>query len=163
MRQSPPPKPEERDARQVALDLLVRREHSREELRRKLAARGFEGAEIRSALDRLEAERLQSDARFAESYIFARQSRGFGPIRIRMELGERGVADAVIDEHLDASASQWRELLYAQYRKRYGNEPVREYKERARRARFLQQRGFPAEMIGRLLDDLTNRGPERCP
>jgi regulatory protein len=154
---SKPNRSEARSARKVALDLLARREHAREELRCKLAARGFDEAEITSALNALEAKRWLNEARFAENYIFARQARGFGPVRIRMELKERGVADSIIDEHLDAQADQWRDLLYAQYRKRYGDKPAHEYKERARRARFLQQRGFPVDMIGRLLDELNKQ------
>jgi regulatory protein len=145
------------NARKLALGLLARREHSRGELHHKLAARGLNAAEIASVLNRLEAEHWLCDARFTESYIHARQTRGFGPMRIWMELKERGVSDDVIDEHLEAHAAQWKDLLCAQYRKRYGDGPARDYKERARRARFLQRRGFPTDMIGRVLDELSKR------
>jgi regulatory protein len=149
-----PNRPDASDARDIALKLLGRREHSREELLRKLAARDFAAADIVTLLDKLEAERWLSDARFTESYIHARQARGFGPVRIRMELRERGVANAIIDERLNAVAGLWADLLYTQYRKRYGATPANDYKERASRARFLQQRGFESEMIWRLLDEL---------
>lgn len=141
--------------RDVALQLLARREHSREELRHKLARRGLDAGEVSSLLDELRAERLQSDERFTESYVHARQMRGFGPIRIRLELKARGVADAIIDAHLDERGGQWRDLLYRVYRKRYGDEPAGEYKEHVRRSRFLQQRGFDAEMIRRALNELS--------
>lgn len=154
MRRNPSNKPESRSAREVALGLLARREHAREELRQKLLRRGFDASEVVTLLASLSVERLQSDARFAESYVHTRASRGFGPIRIRMELEQRGIAEALIDEHLDERAEHWRDLLYAQYRKRYGNRSINEHGERARRGRFLQQRGFPLETIARLLDEL---------
>jgi regulatory protein len=143
------------DTRDIALGLLARREHSRDELRRKLESRGFDAGDVNSLLDKLAAERLQSDTRFAESYIRARAARGFGPVRIRVELRERGVSDALIDEYLDEHAQRWRDALYAQYRKRFGDKPANDYRERARRGRFLQQRGFSTDMIGRLLDELN--------
>lgn len=155
MLRRPSKRPDERGIRDVALGLLARREHSREELRRKLQVRGFDADEVASLLDDLKAEGLQSDARFTEGYVHARRGRGFGPMRVRMELQERGISEALIDEYLDARAECWRELLHAQYRKRYGDGPPNGYAERARRGRFLQQRGFSAEMIGRLLNELN--------
>ncbi len=157
MRPNKQNKCEAANARTVALELLARREHSREELRRKLLARGYEGNDVEAVLEQLAVEGLQSDPRFAEGYVYARQTRGFGPLRIRMELQERGLAESIIDECLDERASHWRALLEAQYRKRYGDAPMREYRERARRGRFLQQRGFPGEMIWRLLNELNRR------
>jgi len=155
---SKPNRSEASDARKLALELLARREHSREELRRKLARRDLDAAEISSLLDQLRSERLQSDDRFTESYVYARRTRGFGPVRIRMELQEHGVADAVISAHLDEHAAHWQDVLYVLYRKRYSDELVGDYQERARKSRFLQYRGFDAEMIRRLLDEL-NREP----
>jgi len=49
-------------------------------------------------------------------------------------------------------------VLYVLYRKRYSDELVGDHQERARKSRFLQYRGFDAEMIRRLLDEL-NREP----
>lgn len=155
MRPSRPNKSEGRAGRDVALALLARREYSREELRHKLLDRGFDAAEVSALLERLTGEHLLSDARFTEAYIFARRARGFGPVRIRRELQARGVADSIIDEHLDEGAAQWSDLLYTQYRKRYGGKPPKDYAERARQGRSLRQRGFPTDMIARLLGELS--------
>jgi regulatory protein len=143
-----------RSARDIALELLARREHSRHELRQKLVHRGFDADEVSALLDGLSAERLQSDARFVESYVHARQTRGFGPGRIRMELKERGIADLLIEQQVDERADHWRELLRVQYRKRYGDSSICDYAERARRGRFLQQRGFSTEMVARFLSEI---------
>ena len=65
-------KPAEQTPLQRALGLLTRREHSRRELSRKLTSRGVEAADVRSAVDRLEAEGWQSDTRFAEALVRSR-------------------------------------------------------------------------------------------
>ncbi len=152
-----PKKPEasipERDSRQVALGLLARREHSRHELQYKLASRGFEEPEIEDLLSALTAERLLSDGRFAEAYVRSRQQRGMGPLRVRAELRERGVAGELIDDALSRAEDDWLELARAQFHKKFSEGAARDYKARAKQARFLQQRGFSGDIIRSVLDD----------
>lgn len=143
----------ERDPRDIALGLLARREHSRAELARKLSAKGVAQDAIPAALDALEAERALSDERFTEAYVRMRRQRGFGPLRIRMELCERGVAGGLIEAHLDADAPEWAQLAREQYRRRYGGAPPEGHSERARRARFLEGRGFAPGLIARLVGE----------
>ncbi len=102
-------------------------------------------------LDDLARRGLQSDARFTEQYVASRAARGYGPVRIRAELRERGLADSTIHEHLDERDPIWRERLDAAARKRFGARPPADYADRARRARFLEYRGFGAELIRRAL------------
>jgi len=136
------------------LSLLARREHSWLELRHKLAARGYDDAEVDQVLAQLEQERLLSDERFAETYVRTRRERGFGPLRIRAELQERGVADELIARHLEAASDTWRELARDEHRRRFGDVRPADFKERARRARFLQGRGFPVEVVSAVLDEV---------
>jgi len=51
-------------AYQQAMGLLVRREHSRRELKQKLRQRGKEADEIDTALESLSRQDFQNDARF---------------------------------------------------------------------------------------------------
>jgi regulatory protein len=141
--------------RDTALRLLARREHSRVELDRKLFVKGFEESEIKEILDQLESEGLLSDARFAEAYVRARRQRGFGPLRIAMELAQRGIAKAMIDDHLHARSEDWFDLASSELTKRYGKRRAHSAKERARQARFLQGRGFVSEIIFRVLDEMS--------
>lgn len=147
------PRPEPGSLRDRALGLLARREHSRVELARKLGQREFEAADIERVLDDLERERLLSDARFAEEFVRARFGRGSGPQKIRAELRRRGVADALADDALAEYSSAWRERIQEVRRKRFGDEPPADYRERARQARFLQARGFDPEQIRAVLKD----------
>ena len=74
------------------MDLLARREHGRVELTRKLRKRGAPEELIEAALQRLSEEGLLSEARYLESFVAYRARAGYGPQRIREELGQRGLA-----------------------------------------------------------------------
>ena len=128
------------------MDLLARREHARYELRRKLAQRGFSAGEIDAALDRLEEEGLLSDERFAETFVRQRADRGYGPLRIRQELRDRGVEDGLISTTLASWTGQWLAVAVRQHEKRFGRQPE-DARERARQQRHLQSRGFGFDII----------------
>ncbi len=138
-----------RSARHAAMDLLSRREHTRRQLADKLRSRGYDEAEIDEAIARLADEGLQSDARFAEAYVQQRRERGYGPLRIRRELAERGVDDGLIAIAMDA-AFDWDASMREQRRRKFGEALPDDYRERMRQARFLQNRGFSADAVMRL-------------
>jgi len=131
----------------AAVRLLARREHSRAELVRKLGERGAPGGLVDEVLDSLAARRLQSDARYAEALVSSRAGRGQGPVRIRRELAERGVAAATIDAALEGAGQDWFELARATRRRRFGGDSPAEWNERVRQSRFLEYRGFSSEQI----------------
>jgi len=139
------------DVRRRAMDLLARREHARAELAVKLRARGMPDDLVESVLDDLGRENLLSDARFAEAFVAARVGRGQGPVRIRMELEQKGVGPAAIEEALDKAVQDWGELAAAVRTKRFGARAPGNFRERARQARFLQYRGFASEHISRAM------------
>ncbi|GAB6043151.1 regulatory protein RecX [Endothiovibrio diazotrophicus] len=139
--------------RAAAIRLLARREHSVIELVRKLRAKGYPENLVHDAVEALDEEGLVSDHRFTESFIHGRFSRGSGPAKIGAELARKGVGDEVVGELLDARDAQWNELAREVRRKRFGDPPPKEYRERARQMRFLQGRGFTAEQIRAALED----------
>jgi regulatory protein len=134
-------------ARGRAINYLARREHSAKELQQKLADTGYEQEEIQQALERLAQEGLQSDARFAESFLNARVQRGYGWMRIRMELQQRGVDESVISSVLNESDVDWFALAIQVRCKRFGEDDPEDVKARAKQQRFLQYRGFTHEQI----------------
>ncbi|VAX05191.1 hypothetical protein MNBD_GAMMA26-2098 [hydrothermal vent metagenome] len=127
--------------------LLAAREHSQAELRRKLCARSYDGAAVDEVLDQLIQRHLQSDDRFTEQYISSRQGRGFGPVRIRAELRERGIDGGLIGDHLDGQDEQWVEYLRQAHDKKFGAVLPTDLTEKARRVRFLEYRGFTGSQI----------------
>jgi len=128
-----------------ALRLLVRREHSQRELRFKLERRDTAAAVIDAVLAQLVDEGYLSDARFAEVFVRSRHERGTGPLRIRAELRERGVDDALVEEAFRELAADWFDAARQQRDKRFGISPPQDFRERVRQMRFLQQRGFSGE------------------
>ncbi len=138
-------------ARNQALRLLASREHSRRELERKLLARGYEASLLVGVLDDLTATGLLSDERMAETYVAGRLRKGFGPMRLRQELRERGLDDDLIGPVIDLSPGDWLEIMSRVVARKFGPGPVTDRKEQARRARFLEYRGFPPELVGRYL------------
>ncbi|GAB3249768.1 regulatory protein RecX [Chitinimonas naiadis] len=140
------------DLRNKALKLLSQREHSRVELRRKLA--GTEDSsreEIEALLDDLVERNWLSDARFAVAYVDANAAR-FGRFRLENELRERGVADQAIREALAQLPSEGDELSRARevWQKKFRALPV-DAAERAKQARFMQSRGFAYDVIRKVL------------
>ena len=97
------PRPEPTPA-QRALSLLVRREHSRSELARKLVARGVAETEAAEAVTRMADAGWQDDQRFACSIARARAAGGYGPAWIRAELGSHGIGESMIDRAFAALA-----------------------------------------------------------
>jgi regulatory protein len=130
-----------------ALNLLARREHSRQELATKLSQREHEAEAIEQALDRLIENGLQSDARFAENYLRYRSSKGMGPQRIAMELKERGVNDETIRHAMQESTTDWFELAQQVRCRRFGEEVPADFKDKAKQQRFMQYRGFTHDQI----------------
>lgn len=140
------------ELREAALRLLARREHSRLELARKLTRRGWPDAAVEEIIDDLAAANLQSDARYAESYVRQRVGKAYGPVRIRAELAERGIDRSQAAVALEAESPDWFAIAAHWYEKRYGPEPPADLKEKARRQQALARRGFAHEHIRELLD-----------
>ncbi|HAB03254.1 MAG TPA: recombination regulator RecX [Pseudomonas sp.] len=137
--------------RRTAMDLLARREHGRVELTRKLRQRGAPDELIEPALDRLAEEGLLSEARYLESFIRYRANAGYGPARIREELGQRGLDRADIAQALTESGLHWAALLRETWQRKFAGQYPHDPKSRAQQTRFLAYRGFPMDLIGRLL------------
>ena len=133
--------------------MLARREHSAFEIRRKLKQKDLAEAEIEEAIERLQHEGLLSDERYAESYINMRRGKGYGPLRIALELRERGVAENDFGRFLYAGKMEWWSALQAAHDKKFGSAECADYQEKAKRIRFLQYRGFALDKIHELLSD----------
>ena len=136
--------------REAAMNLLARREHSRLELQGKLQKRGFPAVEIATSLDKLMEDGLLDEVRFVEAFTRLRVRQGSGTIKIRHELRQRGITDEMIEAELQLYLGQWTGLAQREQAKRFGTLPT-DFKERARQARFLQNRGFDFDVIREVL------------
>ena len=136
-----------REARKKAMDFLARREYGQTELIRKLADKGYERDVAAEAVTQLTTDGLQSDDRFTEAFVQSRINQGKGPVRIRLDLGQKGIDDSVIETTLEEADPDWRTLAREQRIKKFGHDLPPDFKEKARQMRFLQYRGFEQDHI----------------
>jgi regulatory protein len=144
------------ELRARALRLLARREHSRAELRRKLAPHVEEGVDLEALLEDFTKRGWLSEERFVEQTVRAK-ARKYGPLKIAHHLREKGIDEAGIEAGLAQAKAEESEALAAAWRARFGRPPADEA-ERAKQVRFLQQRGFPLEAVLRFIR-VTSREP----
>lgn len=132
---------------QKGIHLLSMREHSVKEVTTKLSAKSERLDLVSAVVDELIDKDYLSNSRFTESYVRAKQQRGFGPTKIRNELSNKDIKNSMIDNYLNASSAVWYENAQNQYTKKYGDEPISDYNSWTKRARFMQSRGFTMEHI----------------
>lgn len=100
-------------------------------------------------MDELERKKQLSDERYAEARAH-QLARKYGAARIVQDLRAQGVAEDTAETFVAGARAgeleRAREILARKYRA-----PADTPEERARRARFLQSRGFSLEVIRRLV------------
>ena len=143
-----------RSAYAAALSLLAMREHSRQQLAQKLTQREYPESEISDALQQLTDDGYLSDERAFNASVAGGLRRGHGPLRIRAQLREAGLPDDRPITADDQTPVDWVAQARALAERRFGEQPPGDYQEWARRARFLQARGFDGETIRRALPKL---------
>lgn len=134
-------------AHRAALRALVRRAHARFDLRRRLLQKQHPPAAVDGALERLAAQGLLDDARFARDYAAAKAGRGRGPARLLRDLLAQGVERRVAEEAVRAAladegvdpAEAVRAVAETRARQLAGLPAA---VRRRRLAAFLQRRGF---------------------
>ncbi|HEY2321218.1 MAG TPA: regulatory protein RecX [Thermoanaerobaculia bacterium] len=158
------------DAYTSALRILQYRFNSEHELRRKLAAKRFEDAEIDAAIERLRDEKWIDDERFAGAYVRTRTSKRIGPARIKRELSAAGVdratADRALEQNRDDERADSDLAAIAQKRcrvmiRRHGEEYVRSREGKSRLAAYLIQQGYPVDRVRELVQRTGSGGVER--
>ncbi|CAH0443086.1 recombination regulator RecX [Ralstonia pseudosolanacearum] len=144
-----------------ALGYLSRREHSRAELRRKLAPHAESTDEVEALLDWLEGENWLSNTRFAESVVHRRAGR-YGTARLMQELKTHELgADAMGEVKAQLQASEMARAK-AVWERRFGRLPA-DMAERAKQVRFMVARGFSRAVVSRIIrgaDALLDDGDE---
>lgn len=144
------PEAEYRAALDSAVRSLGQREHGRQELVRKLRRKGHDPVLIDRVMAYLLEHDLQSDARFAEGFIRSRVQRGYGPMKIRQELASRGIGERELEDQLTEPSEFWESVAEAGLAKKFGHRPG-DREDWAVQARFLARRGFPSDLIYRVL------------
>lgn len=144
-----------------ALGYLSRREHSRTELRRKLAPHAESAEALDALLGWLEHENWLSNARFAESVVHRRAGR-YGTARLMQELKSHQLGAETLDEVKSQLQDTEAARAKALWEKRFGRPPA-DLAERAKQVRFMMARGFSRSVVSRIIagsEELLDGGDE---
>ena len=132
-----------------AMRFLARREHSRDELRRKLERIASESDDVESVIETLAQKGWLSDSRYAELAVRAK-ARRFGPLKVAYALRAKGVAEETIAAAFHAAGRDGAADMERVWNSRFSQQPEND-RERARQVRFLQGRGFPLDDVLKFL------------
>lgn len=139
---------------------MGKREYSYFELSQKLKPFAEETDEnpaseqISAILDDFKKRGWLSDARFTEQLVHARQSK-FGSARVANELREKGVADDLIADAVEAVKVNELDFAREIFLKKFKTSPSSR-EDWAKQARFLQSRGFSFDVIKKVLNTKSN-------
>lgn len=157
--------------RERALRILVRREYSRLELRRRLLEHAASEEELDALLDTLEQKKQLSDQRYAESRARV-LGRKYSSARIGQELRRQGVGDADMAQAMHDARAADLQRARTIWQRKFGSRPSfglnddgsnnasndassdrtnNTAAERARQIRFLQSRGFSFDIIRQVI------------
>jgi len=140
--------PQPAEAFDTGLRLLGRRDHSREELRRKLDRRGHDQQVVEEAMRRITELYLVDDQAFARSYVRRRAS-ARGPLAIAAELAARGIdrkaSEAALADFGPAEQLQSAIRLVERVCAREDGMTYREMLDKV--GNRMLRRGFPAHIV----------------
>ena len=135
------------------MDFLSRREHSSKEIYQKMSRRVESKEMLNEEINRLISDGLISDERFAESYFQSRRNRGFGPLRIRNELSQRGVSESIFNSI--QSDTDWSAYAFYALEKKINGKKPDDMKAILKLKNFLNYRGFEFQDIDKAFSMLN--------
>ncbi|MHB8840469.1 MAG: regulatory protein RecX [Candidatus Aquicultor sp.] len=142
---------EKRRAVNRAVLLLSYRARSEHEVSQRLKTAGFDPEIISDAINELRRLGYLNDDDFAQSWTKSRMtSKLYGPKRIKQELKQKGIADEIIAEKLEETASPDKEYELA---KKLAETKVPTYKDLDKNAsfrrlsQFLLRRGYTPSTV----------------
>lgn len=152
--------------RDRALRILALRDHSEQELRRKLTAPRLQQNHrqppeitpqaVNEVIDWCCEQRYLDDNRFARQFIASRSRKGYGVARIRQELKQKGIDSHISESALGECDIDWVALAKAQAQRKYGQPLPTTFPEKAKIQHFLLYRGYLIEDIQQIWRNFTD-------
>jgi regulatory protein len=128
--------------------LLARQEYSKAELTKKLKAKEASECQIDALLSWCERLGYIDEERYCESFLRRKINKGLGQRRILTEALNKGVDRARLMHLIETLEIDWFQLAQAAYEKKYATTASNlDYKEKAKRVRYMMYRGFGYEEI----------------
>ncbi len=154
--------PEEKRGKEAvrkAMQLLMARDRSEQELRGRLSQAGFEPEATEEALDYVKSYGYVNDRRYAENYVISAGSKKSRRM-LRAFLEEKGIAEEEIEEALAKLPEDETQLVADLLVKKAGPPHPMEEKELRRVFAYLARKGFPSADIWRVLREYQAEGRE---
>lgn len=139
-----------------AMSFLAMREHSVKELKDKLGRKFDSVALVDQVVAGLIEQNLQSDERFTQAFVAMRQRQAKGPVIIKIELREKGIAADLIARYVEESDPVWFVRARDLWRKKFHSVTPTDARERAKQMRFLQSRGFSSRHIQSIFTSVSS-------
>ena len=133
---------------------LSMREHSKLELEEKLLKKYFEKNLILQCINEFSEKDLQSDYRYAESFIRTKFNDHKGEIFIRSSLKNKGVRADVIDKILlEYDDDDWLAQAISALEKKTFKNNITELDKKKKQNIFLNNRGFTFKIIDTAINE----------
>jgi len=133
--------------------MLARREHSFDEICKKLSLKGIERNVALPILQEFRDADIQSDERFAESRARVLAAKGQGPRKIKLDLQQYGVDEHTAELALNETDVDWFDSARQVRIKKFGHAAKTDFKDLAKQKQFLQYRGFYSDHITFAVND----------
>lgn len=130
-----------------ALAWLGRQEYSIAKFKRKLIDIEATEEQIEAIVAEFTGQNWLSEQRYCEGFVRGRVSKGQGKIRIINDGRGHGLDEETLKQALTDNQTDWFEQARLTYYKRFGDTPYKDIKEKAKRLRFMQYRGFTMEQV----------------
>lgn len=149
-------------AKERALHLLSQRAYTEKEIEDRLTRHEYDADCSRRVIAWLNELGYLDDEAYAHRWVDQRtQSKGFGPVRLRQELMRKGISQEIVEHALAQNdETEYEAIAYEQAKKRLLRQGETTLQEvRPRLYGFLQRRGFPSSIIGRVMRRLSDEFP----
>lgn len=150
-------------AKQRALDYLAHKPRTETEVRRKLRDADTPPDVIDDVVERMYELSYLDDEHYAHEYARSRfANKGYGPVRIRRELVERGIdrhlADRAVDQLFETEDPLQAARGHADKRwSRIARDSDDPRRRKQKLYNYLRRRGFSSDTIYRVLDEYVDR------
>ena len=136
-----------------ALQLLAKKEYSKNELYVKLQKYSCNLDDINVVIGKLEEQQYLSDARYVELYINSRKNK-YGKSRLQYELQRKGIDGAIISDQIsNIDTTHQIDAAYQYIIKKYGTSIPPDLRNKV--ARSLFYRGFSHHIVSEVFHRLS--------
>lgn len=154
-----PVRPKLNKLRATALAWLGRQEYSIAKFTKKLKDNDASIEQIDTIVAEFCQHNWLSEQRYCEGFVRSRINKGQGKIRIKNDGRGHQLDSDILAQAIDTQEVDWFELALSTYQRRYGKNPIanihakEHVKEKAKRLRFMQYRGFTMDQISYAIDE----------